>query len=280
MCIRDRYYEAALCNGVVLEGKIPNPDEKKLSYYNEIMGSDFQMQVSFFSSALKKWLPRVKDKQRKEMAAALYDSLDFFRKNGKNENMLKNAYIKYMCWLYYCFERITNRLGENEIPKILYEGEIGSYELMMLVILSNVGCDVILLQYKGEQSYQKVDPKSRWSDLLELADAVSFPDGFCIRQIQKNRENQIEESRIYGKKPEIYPCTNAWIKGNGLEDIKTKSSERGKNSQLFYNCLIRINGVEDKLTYQTELYQFQLELKSRKGGWGNSSAGKGLAAQA
>ena len=31
---------------------------------------------------------------------------------GKTEGMLKNAYIKFMCWLYYKFERIVNLLGE------------------------------------------------------------------------------------------------------------------------------------------------------------------------
>ena len=31
--------------------------------------------------------------------------------------MLKNAYIKFMCWLYYKFERIVNLLGENSRPE-------------------------------------------------------------------------------------------------------------------------------------------------------------------
>ncbi len=263
----EQYDRVAQYNGVVLERKIPNPDEKKLSYYQEIMGLDFQMQIGFFSSALEKWLPRVKEKQRKEMAAALYQSLDYFRRNGKNENMLKNAYIKYMCWLYYYFERIINHLGENDVAKILYEGEIGNYELMMLVILSCVGCDVILLQYKGEQSYRTVDPESRWSDRLELDGMVSFPDRFSIQQVRenrKNKENRVEESNIYGKKPELSPCTNIWMKEKGFSSIQIEGAKRGENPKLFYNCLIRINGVEDKLTYQNELYQFQLELKSKK----------------
>ena len=50
--IRD-YYEAARKSGVVVEGRVPNPDEKNLSYYNEIMGMDFQMDPSFLSASLK-----------------------------------------------------------------------------------------------------------------------------------------------------------------------------------------------------------------------------------
>ena len=51
--------------------------------------------------------------------------------------MLKNAYIKFMCWLYYKFERIVNMLGESKIPKILYEGDISNYELLLVSVLSN-----------------------------------------------------------------------------------------------------------------------------------------------
>lgn len=65
-----------------------------------------------------------------------------------------------MCWLYYKFERIVNQLGENELPKILYEGDISNYELMLISILSNAGSDVVLLQYHGDAGYLKSDPAS------------------------------------------------------------------------------------------------------------------------
>ena len=58
------YYEAARKAGVIIEGKIPNPDEKNLSYYNEIRGMDFQMDQGFVLQALKKWLPRMNAYQR------------------------------------------------------------------------------------------------------------------------------------------------------------------------------------------------------------------------
>ena len=40
-----KYYDTARRTGVVIEGKIPNPDEGNLAYYNEIMGMDFQMSI-------------------------------------------------------------------------------------------------------------------------------------------------------------------------------------------------------------------------------------------
>ena len=74
----------------------------------------------------------------------MYDFFASMQRAGKTEGMLKNAYIKFMCWLYYKFERIVNLLGENSVPKILYEGDISHSELMLLSILCHAGCDIVL----------------------------------------------------------------------------------------------------------------------------------------
>ena len=98
-----QYYETARRNGVIIEGRLQNPDEKNLSYYNEMMGMYFEMDTGFIASGLKKWLPRMNDHQRENVALSLYDALFLLQKSGKTEYMLKNAYIKCMCWLYYKF---------------------------------------------------------------------------------------------------------------------------------------------------------------------------------
>ena len=259
-----KYYDVARRTGVVIEGKIPNPDEKNLSYYGEIMGMDFQMNMGFMTASLKKWLPRMNDYQRSNVAASIYDSLDSMRKAGKTENMLKNAYIKFMCWLYYKFERIVNQLGENNVPKILYEGDISSYELMLISILSNSGCDVVLLQYHGDREYLKADPSSALSNALQIEGMQQFPPDFSLKRIRDTIQKELDQERLYGVKPSFVNCTNAWIRGEGLDDIRESISVRGNDPKLFYNCYCRINGVEDKLTYSNELYRFQQELRNSK----------------
>lgn len=259
-----RYYETARNSGVVIEGKIPNPDEKNLAYYGEMMGMDFVLSQDFICTALKKWLPRMNNYQRLQIATSIFNSLTALRAEGKNDNMLKNAYIKFMCWLYYKFERVVSRMGENQIPKILYEGEISNYELMLISILSNAGCDVVLLQYKGDAAYQRLDATSKLSDNLVMTPMESFPADFSLKKIREEIQNRMNQERLYGKKPEVFNCTNAWIKGKGFEDFLTPLQNRGKDPKLFYNCFYRINGVWDKLTYENDLYQFQLEIKNSK----------------
>lgn len=259
-----KYYEAARNSGVVIEGRIPNPDENNLSYYNEIMGMDFQLTMGFITLSLKKWLPRMNDYQRNTVAASIYDTLESLKKQGKNDNMLKNAYIKFMCWLYYRFERIVNQLGDNRVPKILYEGDISNYEFLLIRVLANAGCDVVLLQYHGDAGYIKLDTASEFSDNLALPDMKNFPPEFSLKWLRSEIQNSLNNERLYGKKPEVLNCTNAWIEGKGLEDLKTAIQSRGNDPKLFYNCFERINGAWDKLTYLNDLYQFQMELKNAK----------------
>ena len=257
-----KYYEAARLKGVILEGKIPNPDEGNLSYYQEIMGTGFQMSMGFFLTSLKKWLPRMRDAQRGQVAAAIYDALDSLRRAGKNENMLKNAYIKFMCWLYYRFERIVNALGENEVPKILYEGNISNYELMLVSILSNAGCDAVLLQYQGDQGYRKIDTALALSEELLLPGMQAFPETFNLRWVREQIQEEKNAERLYGRKPEALNCTNAWVTGAGMEDVEKPAAVRGDRPEFYYNCFFRISGVEDKLTYLNEWYQFYLRMKN------------------
>lgn len=259
-----KYYELARTGGVIIEGKIPNPDESNLSFYQEMMGDTFQLDKTFIANALKKWLPRMNDYQCIAVADSVYNALLNLKNLGKNENMLKNSYIKFMCWLYYRFERVVNRLGENDVPKILYEGEIGRYELVLITILSNAGCDVVLLQYNGDGAYLAQDPKSFCSDELNLPNMTKFPANYNLKWVSEEVKSQRDLEKLYGQKPSVLNCTNAWITGKALDDIRKPPVTRGKDEKLFYNCFCRINGVEDKVTYQNELYTFYLEIKNSK----------------
>ena len=254
------YYDAAGKCGVIVEGKIPNPTEGNLSYYYEMMGNDFQLSMGFIMSGLQKWLPRMNRSQNENVAASIYDSLEELRRAGKTENMLKNSYIKFMCWLYYKFERIVNQLGQQNVPKILYVGSISNYELLLISVLSNAGCDVVLAEPMGDEAYLKLDPQSQKSTLYTGENVGGFPADFSLKKLRAEVENQ----KLFGSKDGLINCTNAWIEGSGLADILKAPEQRGDREDLFYNCYLRIGGVEDKLTYANDLYQFYLELKNQK----------------
>lgn len=256
-----QYDQAARTNGVVIEGRIPNPDPKQLDYLAEMMGSDFQLDAGFLTQKLTRWLPRLTGTQREAVVTAMTATLQDLQAHGKNENMLRNAYIKYMCWLYYKFERILGRLGGDELPKILYDGTVSSYELQLLVILARAGADIVLLERAGDAGYLRCDPTSQYAQLYQAPGLTLFPADFSLRQLREQGRQQAERQKLYGAPAGIAPCTNAWMKAPDGKEILTAVRARGDDPKLFYNAFVVQYGVEDKLLFPSDMVAFYQQLK-------------------
>lgn len=256
-----QYDQAARTNGVVIEGRIPNPDPKQLDYLAEMMGSDFQLDAGFLTQKLTRWLPRLTGAQREAVVTAMTATLQDLQAHGKNENMLRNAYIKYMCWLYYKFERILGRLGGDELPKILYDGTVSSYELQLLVILARTGADIVLLERAGDAGYRRCDPTSQYAQLYQAPGLTPFPADFSLRQLREQGRQQAERQKLYGAPAGIAPCTNAWMKTPDGKEILTAVRARGDDPKLFYNAFVVQYGVEDKLLFPSDMVAFYQQLK-------------------
>ena len=256
-----QYDQAARTNGVVIEGRIPNPDPKQLDYLAEMMGSDFQLDAGFLTQKLTRWLPRLTGAQREAVVTAMTATLQDLQAHGKNENMLRNAYIKYMCWLYYKFERILGRLGGDELPKILYDGTVSSYELQLLVILARAGADIVLLERAGDAGYLRCDLTSQYAQLYQAPGLTPFPADFSLRQLREQGRQQAERQKLYGAPAGIAPCTNAWMKTPDGKEILTAVRARGDDPKLFYNAFVVQYGVEDKLLFPSDMVAFYQQLK-------------------
>lgn len=256
-----QYDQTARTNGVVIEGRIPNPDPKQLDYLAEMMGSDFQLDAGFLTQKLTRWLPRLTGAQREAVVTAMTATLQDLQAHGKNENMLRNAYIKYMCWLYYKFERILGRLGGDELPKILYDGTVSSYELQLLVILARAGADIVLLERAGDAGYLRCDPTSQYAQLYQAPGLTPFPADFSLRQLREQGRQQAERQKLYGAPAGIAPCTNAWMKAPDGKEILTAVRARGDDPKLFYNAFVVQYGVEDKLLFPSDMVAFYQQLK-------------------
>lgn len=254
-----QYYMSARQNGVIIDGRIPNPTPENLNYLSEMLGSDFMLDKAFLDNKLKKWLPRMSDAQRNNICSAIFSTFEDMLKSGKNQNIIKNAYIKYMCWLYYKFERIVGQLGADNIPKILYFGDISQYELQLLTALSRAGADIVLLNSSGEQNYLKLDPQSAFSTLYNINSG--FPQDFSLKQIQKSISDDQNRQRIFGENPNLKPCTNAWLEKPELNEIL--KTNRGDNKEFFYNAFIVQYGVEDTLLFSSDMCAFYQNLKNR-----------------
>ena len=253
-----KYYDLAKREGAIIDKNIENPTADNIAYFNEIIGEKYVHGPGFMAEALKKWLPRIKDYQRASIADGIYDTLEVLRRQGKNIDILKNNFIRIMCWLYYNFYNIMERLGNDDVPKIIFWGNVNFSELSTLKILSNAGADIILVQPGGDSKYMTIDPKSEYSIDLGMG-SESFPAGFDLQWLLKQHEEDKSKRLLYSNKANAKANTNTWLSGDLFEDLK--NTRRGENTSFFYNMFTRINGCDNRNTYVNNLYLLYQDLK-------------------
>ena len=204
-----RYHEAARAKGVIIEGQIGNPDERQLSYLTEMLGSAFEPNPAFITQALQKWMPRMSQANRVSFAEAMCDQMDELKRKGKTDSIIRNIYMKVMCWLYYKFERLMPFLGDDNPPRILYEcNAVTAHELILLRILSMMGTDILLLEPQGDAAYLKQDAASAWSQLLSVQ-GMPFAKDFTLKQFRKEMAAAAAGNMRPPSQPAPRPVTSA-----------------------------------------------------------------------
>ena len=255
------YYAAAMSEGMIVESGLQNPDSSQLAYYYEVLGYEFKADRDFVLKQLGRWLPRVEEESLIKLADSIVEALDILRNEGKNDNALKNAYVKILCWLYYRFESLLCNNSEASVPKILYDGALTNHGLLLLHVLRVCNCDIVLLETQGDSAYLRLDPDSTFSHLFEADEMEAFPRDYSFAAIREEVQEIQEKKQRLGPEPKFKPATNVWLGGNVFRDVQKDPQIRGDDPKLYYNAFCRIRGVEDKVSYEGNLYKLQLEMK-------------------
>lgn len=248
--------------GVCIEERIGNPEEKHLAYYTEIMGNSYQLDRGFFLQQINKWMPRIATDKKEILAQSFFEIMQGLAQKGKNENMQKNAYIKFMCWLYYKFERIfTNVPGSATVPKLLFQGYPNQYEMLFLSALSSAGCDILLLLTRGEEEYKQVDPTLTFSQRIP-AEGGAYPEGFSILSLREQLIKKEREPKVVQVSTEKRVNTNTWISTEPMEDVLKPQDARGSDNSFSYNAFVGIYGAEDGVNYYQNLLTWKMKLET------------------
>ncbi|MDU1910280.1 YceG family protein [Fusobacterium sp.] len=256
-----KYLEQVKICGVYIKNNIQNPTQERINYFIEMTGKNFIMDKVFMEKTMKKWIPQLSEIQITIIIEALFEELKILEKEGKNINILKNTYVKYMCWFYYRFQSVLKALGKDNVPKILFDGNASNHELKMLNILAKAGCDIILLQ-TGEDI--NLDRNSALSYIIPNDNPQPFPKDFSITALEIKKYNEPNEKKqIKIVQPQGIMSTNTWITaGYIFEDSLKSSNMRGNKDNYYYNMFVKMTGVEDKNNFMNELFKWKLKLSS------------------
>ncbi|WP_308009497.1 YceG family protein [uncultured Fusobacterium sp.] len=256
-----KYLEQVKICGVYIKNNIQNPTQERINYFIEMTGKNFIMDKAFMEKTMKKWIPQLSEIQITIIIESLFEELKVLEKEGKNINILKNTYVKYMCWFYYRFQSVLKALGKDNVPKILFDGNASNHELKMLNILAKVGCDIILLQTAEDIN---LDRSSALSYIIPNDNPQPFPKDFSVTALEiKKYSHPNEKKQIKIAQPQGIMSTNTWITaGYIFEDSLKSSNMRGSKDNYYYNMFVKMTGVEDKNNFMNELFKWKLKLSS------------------
>ncbi|OON94774.1 MAG: hypothetical protein ATN33_04045, partial [Epulopiscium sp. Nele67-Bin001] len=253
-----KYYKETTQRGVVIQGRIPNPTDANLRFYKEMLGENFELSVEYISSCLGMWLVKLQPNVKRILAQNLYDVLMQLKNKGKNLNIIKNTYIKFMCWLYFQFERVLQFTPTHETGKVLYAGELSLHEFDLLTILANCGVDVVILALKGEVQYRVVDPTGERSELYNEK-TQPFRSDFSVHSLAPKPVPVEVPKTIF---PKAY--TNEWVNDDAFEGILTFKNDRSCIEGHYSNVFVVFKGADNKVNFSRTLSKFYNDLKESK----------------
>lgn len=263
-----KYLEYVKQSGVYIKNYLQNPTQDNINFFHENIGNNFQMDISFIRDVMRNWLKQITTSQVEMISEAIYDALKSLEKEGKNLSIIKNSYIKYMCWLYYRFQSVLKDLGKNQIPKLLFDGNATNHELKILDIIAKAGCDVLIIYSHGEKEYLKIDKNSSYSYIFINKNPKPFPNGFSISTINAfvpKVDSRLEtRKKIEVDSNHVVISTNTWLSGDVFSDSLKKIEDRGKERKIYYNMFVKVKGVNDKNSYLGDLLKWKMKLDNMK----------------
>lgn len=262
------YRTEATKYGTVLENGIPNPDMANIQYCNKVISADFQNDAKYIKTEMKKMLDGANSGALTFLAQSIYNEFCILKQNGKNDNILRNNFIKFMCWFKFDFSNTMYYLNSPFVPKVLYYGTVKQYEALFLKILHKAGCFIVVVQNGGDSTEIRDVPEIQFdgytartspAPVSALNSASASVSRTYPPPVSASRNTvTIEDIKIQAK---WHSCTNIWAIQTSMDNI-TKTS-RGNDNTIYYNCFIQINGVNSKSDYIGSLIQLYKAVKSR-----------------
>jgi hypothetical protein len=85
-----------------------------------------------------------------------------------NLSIEKNFIIKLILWASEYIPKLFNTKIDMHVPKVVYLGTLKKHEAYFLILLSQIGCDVLYINSENDGDYHKIDKYNTFSKLQEF----------------------------------------------------------------------------------------------------------------
>lgn len=250
-------------SGKYISKKLLQPNENEVLHFFDKVGQfEFVIEQNLFYEIIVKWLDFVPEEIQQNISEAIFYILSELNTKQNNINILKNTFVKFMCWLKYYFGDMLCSLGQQEVPKILYEGDISKYELYFLRVLCFSGCDIAYVHFYDDASYFNIDSAAVWSDAVYGKRRGQPPKHFKNIDLKMLEKQQQTNKNIQSVSD--FVKTNTFLKEDFWQVLFQTNSQRVLlDRNHYYNIFIQYIGVDQLEVYQNRLYTLKQELKQK-----------------
>lgn len=229
---------------------------------------------------------KILNKQIRENFEALIEYYFEVNNDQLDEIEFKNIIYYTVFWVKLYFEKLFDDFDYVDInPKILFYGEIKTFEIFFLLYMSSFGCDIIYLNPLEDGPFDLVDPKGIFSykhELVRRVKNVEFPSYVKSARIETTAK-QAEEQVQSALRSDDSGFFKPWQLADYALDVKTLATSYSEipvwlktealyrtgwnvsnNTVTLTNIFAKISGVPKNIkTYLKEI-QEQVELDKVK----------------
>ncbi|MFC7687123.1 YceG family protein [Ureibacillus sp. GCM10028918] len=273
---------------VRFDGPILTPQNNEMSYFKNFIGSSLTQDIAalkkqglslFFNSRIFYGHTHYPSIHR-----ALQQVLELFLKNESfvNTSKMETFVVKMLIWLQRILPKLysSNQIS-NDLPKILFYGDIKAHEIYFLIFLSLIGMDVLYIHTETakEQRFSQIDPSNTFSKRMEYSN--SFPlEPFPLEEKRVRKKTVTYEAKeeiesfLYGEdvglfktrqyeegitKPITLRTTHDEMKILWHEEAKIRPEFRVENEIVFVpNLFVKVSGTYQILEeYWMELFELK-----------------------
>ncbi|WP_449240622.1 YceG family protein [Desulfoscipio gibsoniae] len=197
------------------------------------------------------------------------------KETSVNIGKVKNFISKLLLWMHeYIPELYKVKSPWN--PKILYYGDIKKHAAFFLILLSQIGCDVLYINPHSDLGYQKADNSNRFSMLREERIKIKLKSP-PIKAGGKPKQ-PVNMEQLYQVVPTMGCSAVVKLKNtnNILQDIMVPLNKRSGYLghpapvwPVYFYRYIGVSGTMDTEVdeYYNRLYQMDKDLRSRRNGY-------------
>ena len=163
---------------------LQNPTEEEVKKCISKINGNFELSIIYLNNNSKLLLNNLSDVQLNKLNQGMFAVLNELKTLGKSLGILKNTYVKFLCWLKR-LEKLLIEIDNNKNISAVYYGEISKYENYLVKVLNYAGCITKITKEIPKSDVITNEWMKDEEDIFDIFFKKNSVRGFLIDQSKK-----------------------------------------------------------------------------------------------